>query len=174
MKKLIVLLAIALFSETMIAQADTAAPAPAVQATATSNHSDVVPPSAVAAAFATRFPNTRVNQWMERKEGYIAAFRVDHKKSFAYYAADGTWKATETSVNWTWHLPATVHKGWLSSDYAAWYVEKITKIVTPEQTLYTLLVNNTPLLDADHVWVDKEKYVLFFSEKGELVRKDAK
>jgi hypothetical protein len=172
MKKLIVLITIALLSQTMIAQADSAAPAPAVIATTTGKHSAVVPPPAVTAAFATRFPNTQVKQWMERKEGYIAAFRLDHKKSFAYYAADGTWKATETPVNWTWHLPAAVHKGWLNSDYAAWYVEKITKIVTPEQTLYTLLVNNTPLLDADHVWVDKEKYVLFFSEKGELVRKD--
>jgi hypothetical protein len=172
MKKLIVLITIALLSETMIAQADTATPP--IKASATSDHSAVVPPQAVAAAFATRFPNTRVNQWMERKEGYIAAFRLDHKKSFAYYGADGSWKATETPVNWTWHLPNAVHKGWVNSDYAAWYVEKITKIVTPEQTLYTLLVNNTPLLDADHVWVDEEKYVLFFSEKGELVRKDAK
>jgi hypothetical protein len=174
MKKLIVLITIALVSETMIAQADSAAPTPVVKATTVRNQSAVVPPTAVTAAFATRFPNTRVNQWLERKEGYIAAFRMDHKKSFAYYAADGTWKATETPVSWTWHLPATVHKGWLNSGYAAWYVEKITKIVTPEQTLYTLLVNNSPLLDADHVWVDDEKCVLFFSEKGELVRKDAK
>lgn len=172
MKKLIVLIAIALLSETMIAQADTTAPA-AVKATTTGNHGAVVPPPAVATAFATRFPNTPVKQWMERKAGYIAAFRLDHKKSFAYYAADGTWKGTETPVSWTWHLPAAVHKGWLNSDYAAWYVERMTKIVTPEQTLYTLRVNNTPLLDADHVWVDKETCLLFFSEKGELVRKDA-
>jgi hypothetical protein len=174
MKKLIVLITIALVSETMIAQADSVAPASAVKAATTSDHSAVVPPSAVTTAFAIRFPDTRVKQWMERKEGYIAAFRLDHKKSFAYYAADGTWKATETPVNWTWHLPAAVHKGWLNSDYAAWYVEKITKIVTPEETLYTLLVNNSPLLDAEHAYNFDEKYVLFFSEKGELIRKDEK
>lgn len=174
MKKLIVVITIALLSKTMIAQADSATPAPAAKATITGNHIVVVPPTAVIAAFAARFPDTHVKQWMERKEGYIAAFRLDHKKSFAYYAGDGTWKATETPINWTWRLPSTVHQGWLKSDYAAWYVEKITKIVTPEQTLYTMLINNTPLLDADHVWVDEEKYILFFSEKGELVRKDAK
>ena len=73
MKKLIVLIVIALLSNTMIAQA-------------------VVPPQAVSTAFATKFPTARLKKWEERREGYIANFKLDGKKTFAYYAADGSWK----------------------------------------------------------------------------------
>ena|ERR1700743_16190 len=156
MKKLIALIAIAMLSETMIAQA----------------HSAVTPPQAVSSAFSTRFPGAKLKKWEQRKEGYIADFRLNGKKLFAYYASDGKWEGTELPIKWTKNLPSAVREGWNKSDYAAWYVLDIKRIDRPEGPLYTLHVNNGSLLDSDHHDAFLEEYVLFFSEKGELVRKD--
>jgi len=161
MKKLIILIVIALFSETMIAQAHPVA-----------SHTAVTPPQAVSTAFAARFPNAQVKKWEERTEGYIADFKLNGQKLFAYYAADGNWKGTETSIKWSRNLPEAVRQAWKNSDYAAWYILKIKKIETPEQPLYVLDVNNGPLLNSEKHDAFLEEYALFFSEKGELVRKD--
>jgi hypothetical protein len=159
MKKIIILLAIALFSETMIAQA----------------HPAIVPPQAVVTAFSARFPNAQVKNWQERQDGYIADFKLNGQKFFAYYAADGSWKGTETPIKWSWKLPAAVREAWKNSDYAAWYILKIKKIETPDGPLYVLDINNSPFLDSDHSNpVFQEEYVIFFNEKGDLVRKDKK
>ncbi len=157
MKKLFFLIAIAMLSQTMIAQA---------------RNNNVEPPQSVTTAFTARFPSANLKKWELRKEGYIADFRLDGKKLFAYYAADGTWKGTEAPIKWTKNLPAAVREGWKNSGYGAWYVLDIKKIETPDQPLYTLHVNNGTLLDSDHHDAFLEEYVLFFSEKGELVRTD--
>jgi hypothetical protein len=156
MKKLITLIAIVLFTEPMIAQA---------------NNSIVVPP-AVLTAFANRFPNAQIRDWRQRPEGYIADFRQNGKKLFAYYSADGSWKGTESPIKWTKLLPAEVKEGWKNSDYAAWYVEDIKKIDQPDGPLYALRVNNGATLDSDHHDAFLEEYVIFFNEAGQLVRKD--
>src|ERR1700761_3119564 len=147
MKKIILFLVIAISSHSMFAQANTA----------------VEPPQAVTTAFHERFPNGQLKKWEERKEGFIADFRLDGKKLFAYYAADGTWKGTESPIKWTKNLPSAGREGWRNSSYAAWYVLDIKKIETPEQPLYALHVNNGSLLDSDHHDAFLEEYVLFFS-----------
>ncbi len=156
MKKAIVIIMIALLSQSMIAQADTAG----------------VVPTQVATAFTTQFPGARLKKWQQRAEGYIADFRLNGKKLFAYYSADGAWKGTETPVKWTKDLPAAVKEGWRTSGYYNWYVMDIKKIETPGEPMYTLHVNNGPTLDSDHYNNFLEEYVLFFSPSGQLVRKD--
>jgi hypothetical protein len=163
MKKIIILLAIALFSETMIAQAHPAATSNAVE-----------PPQAVAAAMATRYPNAQVRKWAEKQDTYFARFRWKGKKTYAYFNADGSWKGTEMSMKWSWNLPEKVRQAWRHSDFAAWYPMDITRIETPDRILYALHVNNSPLLDSDHSQIDHDEFVIFFNENGELVRKDQK
>lgn len=156
MKNVLILLVAAIMTQPMTAQGD----------------STVIVPQQVASAFTAQFPGGHLKKWEQRKEGYIADFSLDGKKYFAYYAADGAWKGTESPVKRTKDLPAAVKTGWKNSGYSAWYVEDIKKILTPEQPLYALHVDNSVLLDADHHDAFREEYVLFFSEKGELVRKD--
>jgi len=158
MKKLIILFSIALLSETMIAQA----------------HTSVVVPQAVLTAFSTRFPNAQIRDWQQRPEGYIADFKLSGKKLFAYYAADGAWKGTESPIKWTKNLPSAVREGWKNSGYGAWYVEDIKKIDQPEGPLYALHVNNSPTLDSNHADAFHEECVIFFNEAGQLVRTDKK
>ena len=83
-------------------------------------------------------------------------------------------KGTETPVKWSRGLPAAVREGWKKSGYAAWSIMDIKKIETPDKPLYAIHVNNGSLLDSDHKDAFMEEYVLFFSEKGELVRIDRK
>jgi hypothetical protein len=172
MKKLITLIAIALFAQSIIAQANTTTtPATPVKPTAPAPNSVSVPP-AVLSAFTTRFPNARIRDWQQHPEGYIADFKLDGKKLFAYYTADGAWKGTETPIKWTKNLPTAVKEGWKNSAYSAWYVEDIKKIDQPEGALYALHVDNGSTLDSDHHDAFFEEYVIFFNASGQLVRKD--
>jgi hypothetical protein len=156
MKKVLFVLVVALISQSMVAQAGKA----------------VTVPSAVASAFSARFPSGQLKKWEQRKEGYVAVFRQDGKKYFAYYKADGTWSGTEMPIKWTKNLPPVVRKGWLKSEYASWYVRDIKKIETPDGPLYALHMDNSPNLDSDHNYAFGEEWVVFFSGKGEIVRKD--
>ncbi|HEY4108524.1 PepSY-like domain-containing protein [Puia sp.] len=177
MKKLIILIAIVLFTEPMIAQAATtqAATNHAAPAQPAAPHAgSVVVPPAVLTAFTTRFPNAQLHDWQQRPEGYIAGFKQNGRKLFAYYTADGTWKGTETPIKWTKNLPAAVREGWKNSSYGAWYVEDIKKIDQPDGPLYALHIDNGSTLDSDHADAFREEYVIFFNETGQLVRKDRK
>lgn len=130
------------------------------------------PPQAVATAFTTRFPNAREVKWKEMNNDYMANFKVNHQKDVAYYTPEGKWKATETPVKWSWDLPPAVKNGWKKSNYAAWYILKIDKVVMPHNTEYCLDVNNTPLLDDNHVFNFETEYKIYFSPDGKLVRED--
>jgi hypothetical protein len=155
MKKIFIVLIIALVSQTMVAVAGPG----------------VVVPQAVSAAFAARFPDAHVRKWSPCPQGFMAMFKRKWKKVYAYYAPDGTWKATETPVNWTWNLPDAVRKAYKKSDYAAWKVEHIKKVDQADEPLYILDVNSSVLYDADHSYVYAEEWVIFFNQRGELVRK---
>jgi hypothetical protein len=162
MKKLLMLITVAFISGNMIAQADNGL---AVTISVTTV------PQIVIKSFSTQFPAGRLKKWELQQGVYIAAFRQDGKKLFAYYNADGSWRGTEAPIKWTKNLPDSVKAGWKVSGYYDWYVADIKRIETPEQPLYVLHVNNGTLLDADHHDAFLEEYLLYFSGKGELVRK---
>ena len=78
---------------------------------------------------------------------------------------------TEYKVKWTWKLPQPVRKAWLNSGYADWMLNGIKKIVTPTQTLYTIHVYQVQSLGPDDADIGDE-FILYFSDKGELVKKE--
>lgn len=182
MKKLIVLFAIAFVSETMIAQADPATTATVPPATPVSvpvlppapsvNNRAVTPPQAVIDSFNARFPNTPIKKWLARPKGFIADFKLNGQQLFADYGPDGTWVGTETPIKFPFRFPHDVKQGWRHSDFSAWYLVKAYRVLTPGQTLYALDVNNSPLLDAEHMYNFNEEFFIYFSEDGKLVRKD--
>jgi Putative beta-lactamase-inhibitor-like, PepSY-like len=155
MKKVFIVLTVALMSQSMIAQADTA----------------VLVPQAVAKAFSTQFPQGKLKKWEQSNEGYVAVFKQNGKKISVRYSADGTWGSTETTIApWLWNLPDSVKKGWRKTQYAGWKVAHITKIDKPGELLYALDVNNSPELDAEHVNNFEVEWMLLFNAKGELVK----
>jgi hypothetical protein len=176
MKKLVVLLAIAVVSETMIAQAGPATPAtasvPLPPPAPSVNNRAVTPPQVVIDSFNARFPNTPVKKWSARPKGFIADFKLNGQQLFADYGPDGTWVGTETPIKFPFRFPHDVKQGWRHSDFSAWYLVKAYRIMTPGQTLYALDVNNSPLLDAEHMYNFNQEFFIYFSEEGKLVRKD--
>lgn len=156
MKKILIVFSVALLFQFMIVQAAERGSVPQV----------------LVKAFAARFPEGQLQKWETRQEGYIATFRQDGKTLHAYFTAAGDWKGTETPVKWTKHLPENVQAGWKQSEYAGWYVESIRKIETPEQPLYALHVNNSPVLNSERIDAYLEEHVVFFNANGETVRKD--
>jgi|ERR1700722_9175355 hypothetical protein len=160
MKKLIILIAIALFSGTMHAQAS-AIPGAHV----------ATPPQPVATAFSTRFPGARLKKWYQTPDRFIAQFKLNGKKLFADFGTDGSWQKTQTAIHWSWNLPEKVRNGWRHCDFAAWYLADIKLVETPDGRLYALHVNNSPIVGAEHAEIDHSEYELFFNENGELVRK---
>jgi hypothetical protein len=145
-------------------------PIPAKLSAQTTDNNKI--PLHVTTAFSGKFPDGDLKKWEVRKEGYIARFKKDGRKHYAYYSAEGHWKATESPVRWTRHLPHPVKTAWNNSGYAGWYVHNIKKIETPDQRLYVIHVNNSSLLDANKVDNFKEDHVLYFSPEGELIKKD--
>ncbi len=156
MKKVLFVLVVAFISETMIAQADTA----------------VTVPPAVVSAFNSRFPSAQLNKWQQRPQGYIAVFRQNGQKLFAYYSADGSWIGTEFPIHWSNDVPQAVKQGWKNSNYAGWKRNEVKRIDYPDSLVYVLYVDNSPTLNAEHMAIDAEKWALFFDQKGNLVRKE--
>jgi hypothetical protein len=167
MKKLIMIVVVGFISGITVARAD---------------DPHVTPPSAVQSAFESRFPNARVMEWRElkvnfwqdqkeeQKYSYVADFRLNGKKLYAYYSPDGVWKGTGTLVKWSKDLPAKVRYAWKHSPYAAWYILDLKKITTPTQTLYQMHLNNSSVLDAEHYYLQDE-CKLTYNENGDLIKK---
>jgi len=108
-------------------------------------------PPAVRSAFTTQFPPATLKKWEVRKEGYIAVFKLEGQKKYAYYDHNGKWVATETRVKRTRHLPGAVRTAWLNSGYADWYVHNIRRLETAEGNSYVMHLNSGSTLDANKV-----------------------
>ncbi len=126
----------------------------------------------ISGQFSKQFPDTDVQKWEAKREGYVAHFRKEGQKWHAYYTADGEWVATESPVRRTKHLPEAVRTAWENSGYAAWYVHNIRKIETTGQPVYVLHLNNGTLLDANKIDNFKVDRVLYYSHDGQLIRSE--
>jgi len=125
-------------------------------------------PKPVQTAFYTQFPPATLKKWEVRKEGYIAVFKVDGRKHYAYYSADGKWVATETQVKRTRHLPGQVRTAWLNSGYADWYVRNIRKLETAEGHSYVMHLNSGSTYDANKVDALNEDHTLVLAHQPAL------
>lgn len=125
-------------------------------------------PKPVQSAFYTQFPPASLKKWEVRKEGYIAVFKVDGRKHYAYYTEDGKWVATETQVKRTRHLPEAVRTAWLNSGYADWYVHNIRKLETAEGHSYVMHLNSGSTLDANKVDAFNRDHTLVLAHQPAL------
>ena len=131
-----------------------------------------IPPE-VNRAFVLKFPAGHLKKWAQKNEEYIATFRQKGKKCFAYFTPGGTWKATESPVKWTRNLPTAVRAGWNNCKYMDWLILDMKKMEKPAQTLYAIHVGQVQSLGPDDADIGSE-YILFFSDKGELIREERK
>ncbi|HEY4289408.1 MAG TPA: hypothetical protein VGN00_20040 [Puia sp.] len=92
------------------------------------------------------------------------------KKDPSFYLI-GVWHSTDSSVKWTRDLPIPVRAGWNHCKYIDWLIMDIKKIEEPEKTLYSIHVGQVQSLGPDDADIGSE-YILYFSDKGELVKQD--
>jgi hypothetical protein len=122
-------------------------------------------PSSVQSAFYSQFPPATLKKWEVRKEGFIAVFKIDGRKQYAYYTPDGKWVATETRIKRTRHLPKEVHSAWLNSGYAHWYVHNIRRLETAEGRSYVMHLNDGTTLDANKYDAFNKDHILVLADK---------
>jgi len=125
-------------------------------------------PKPVQSAFYSQFPPATLKKWEARKEGYVAVFKIDGRKHYAYYTADGKWVATETRVKRTRHLPKEVRTAWLNSGYADWYVHNIRRLETAEGQSYVMHLNSGSTLDANKVDAFNRDHTLVLAHQPAL------
>jgi hypothetical protein len=156
MKKLLAIIAVLIVSNEIMAQKI--------------EHKDL--PKHITKAFSEKFPNGEHAKWASHHDGYQVKFKQDQKQYTAYYTPDGQWKGTESPIKWTKNLPDKVKDGWAKSGHYDWYVHGIGQLQTPGGEQYVLRVNNSPLLDANHIDAHQEFRVLYFMADGTLVKTD--
>jgi len=128
-------------------------------------------PGEIATAFASKHPESVVENWHLKEGTYIVKFKADKKSHFDYYGLDGKWIKTETMFHFTHYLKPEVKKGWHASAFKAWYIEEIKEVESAGHHEFVFLVDNGPMLDSDHMYF-VEKYKLYFSPEGQLVKKE--
>ena len=121
--------------------------------------------------FRTQYPAAHLTRWTQDSNGSIASFRLNRRKTQAFYTLDGTWTATEFKIKWTRELPPHVRNAWLDSGYAGWQLMEMKKIQTPQQTLYMIHVAEIQALGPDDADIGRE-FKLFFDATGRLVKKE--
>jgi hypothetical protein len=126
-------------------------------------------PQPVQASFYTQFPPASLKKWEVRKEGYIAVFKINGRKQYAYYTSDGKWVATESRVKRTRHLPEAVRTAWLNSGYAHWSVHNIRKLETADgQHSYVMHLNDGNTLDANKFDAFNKDHTLVLAQQPVL------
>jgi len=125
-------------------------------------------PANVLAAFKARYPRADIKNWEISNNEYTAKAKEDGKKFYASFDQNSQWVKTASQINGSWNLPGDVKAALKGSKYAAWRVDKIKKIETPDGDFYEVLVDNVyQQIDADHMGFT-ENYVLNFKPTGEI------
>ncbi|HLK28125.1 MAG TPA: PepSY-like domain-containing protein [Puia sp.] len=153
MKKIFLVIAIALVSNIIVAQ----------------NNKEI--PQTVITAFQSKYPSAEIKKWKTGKEDFVAEFNLEKKKYRAYYSSNAEWIRTETKIKLSSKLPQPVKTALHKSEYASWYINEIKQIEKPGKNMYTIHVDDGNKLSADHHDALKTDYLLSFSDTGELIKK---
>jgi uncharacterized protein YgiM (DUF1202 family) len=117
-------------------------------------------PATVTDAFKEKYPSAASVEWRDKLSVFSAVFVEDGKNYEATYNSKGEWLHTENEIT-SDDLPSAVEEGWEKSKYADWTVEKVHKIMLPNDNIqYRIQVGKT----------DIQKKNLLFNSKGRLLK----
>ena len=72
-------------------------------------------------------------------------------------------------IKWTWQLPDGVIKAFNTSSFCNWYIEKMFRYTEDGKFLYAFDINNSNLLDGDHLPCFTRKSRLTVTNEGTVV-----
>ena len=99
-------------------------------------------PGAVNARFTTDYGRGHLKSWKMRNDTCIASFKMDNRDYLAYYRPDGTWLRSERVIKHESTLPMNAQYTLKKGAYAAWNVDKLSLVRTPNSTMYLAYVDN--------------------------------
>lgn len=125
-------------------------------------------PENIRTTFSENYPDTRNLKWgaenVSQQQYYKAEFnnkKENGYKTSAWYAADGTWRMTETEMPYN-AIPTAIRTAFESSQYAAWKkdneVDKVARVGA--ESVYIIEVESVAGVDMD----------LYYSESGVLIK----
>jgi len=115
-------------------------------------------PSAVAAAFKTKYPTITAPSWKIKGTDYRANFKMANEEMMADFDATGKWLQTETKIA-TSSLPATVQSS-IKKDFADYKTEDACKVQNATTGGYSAKVAK-----------GTEKYEVVFGTDGKVISK---
>lgn len=99
-------------------------------------------PQMVKSSFSGRYARANVKKWKVEKDTCITLFTFNKRKYTAYYTMDGNWVRTERTIKHKSSLPIAARSYLKNSKYASWYVDRLRKVQTPQQTMYVAHIDN--------------------------------
>jgi len=99
-------------------------------------------PETVVDALKQKYPAAELSGWKVSNDVYVAKIRLDGKKYFATFDANGNWVNTVSKVSWSWDLPKNVNAAFKNSGYQSWNIYDIHQVAKPSGVYYQLTVNN--------------------------------
>lgn len=117
------------------------------------------PGKSIVEAFEAKYPNAVSVSWEKKGEYEKAEFHLNGQEVDAWFAPSGQWMMSETDILFS-ILPTEVKTGFSGSIYSSWKVDDadvLERLNMP--TVYRLDIEK-----------GTEEMVIYFNEKGELVR----
>lgn len=118
------------------------------------------PGKSVVEAFEAKYPNAVSVSWEKKGEYEKAEFRQNGQEVDAWFDQSGQWMMSETDILFS-NLPTEVKNGFSGSIYSSWKVDDDAEIL---ERL------NMPTVYRLDIEKGTEEMVIYFNEKGELVR----
>ena len=89
-------------------------------------------PAAVSSTFKGKYPGTKVSEWDYRSEqgAYVAEFKMNDKKKYAWFTPDGAWLATSGELKLD-DLPPAVIQGLTTGEYKDWTFGDYREVDSP-------------------------------------------
>jgi hypothetical protein len=130
-------------------------------------------PTAVNTAFANQYPQASLKTWNMSDGEYVAMFRYNKRDWKAFYSADGNWLSSERNIRHMATLPYSVRATLKQSKFAAYHVDHMARLQTPERNMYLLKVdNNGGQMTAYENAGSVDAETLYFSERGRLIKSE--
>ena len=133
-----------------------------------SSKSGIHLPGNIAQSFSQQYPHAKIRSFKNEDQTFVVYFANNNRECDASFSDSGKWIKTITKIKWTSQLPPGIKKAFDNSQYASWNVNSISKCEFPNESCYSLYVNNGNLLDADRHDSFLKSYCLNITDNGTI------
>jgi hypothetical protein len=127
-------------------------------------------PQAVLTAFSATYPQASLKNWKINKDTCIASFKFADRKYEAFYLKNGKWIQSERTVRHKTTLPEDAQLFLKTGKYASWHIDDLQNLKTPSKSLFLVSIDNNSGNPVSYDGGSVESKMLYFNDRGKLVR----